>query len=63
MYQVLWSGAALRENRHALSQREPVLIRGQVKADRQGQIIVAGRSVARLTTKDESHPADARGTM
>jgi hypothetical protein len=42
---VLWSGAALDEHRRLLSQREPVLIRGQVRTDRQGYILVMGQSV------------------
>jgi DNA polymerase III alpha subunit len=45
IYQVLWSGAALDEHRRLLSQREPVLIRGQVRTDRQGYILVMGQSV------------------
>jgi DNA polymerase III alpha subunit len=50
MYQVLWSGAALdRASRHSeLAQREPVLIRGRVRTDRQGQIIVAGHEIMLL---------------
>ena len=48
MYQVLWSGAALDRCRSALSQREPVLIRGRVRTDRQGQVLVAGHEIKLL---------------
>jgi DNA-directed DNA polymerase III PolC len=48
IYQVLWSGAALDRYRSALSQREPVLIRGRVRTDRQGQMVVAGHEIIRL---------------
>jgi len=48
MYQVLWSGAALNRYRPQLSQREPILIRGRVRTDRQGQIIVAGHEIKQL---------------
>ncbi len=42
MYQVLWSGAALNKYRPILSRREPLLIRGRVRRDRQELIIVVG---------------------
>jgi len=42
MFQVLWSGRALNQFRPLLSQREPMLIRGRVRTDRQGQCVVAG---------------------
>jgi DNA polymerase III alpha subunit len=45
IYQVLWSGAALDRYRSLLSQRQPVLIRGRVRADRQGQIVVIGYDI------------------
>jgi DNA polymerase III alpha subunit len=45
MYQVLWSSAMLDRYRSELAQREPVLIRGRVQTDRQGQIIVAGHEI------------------
>jgi DNA polymerase III alpha subunit len=45
IYQVLWSGAALDKYRSLLSQREPVLLRGRVRADRQGQVVVAGHAI------------------
>jgi DNA polymerase III subunit alpha len=48
IYQVLWSGAALDHYRSALSQREPVLIRGRVRTDRQGQTVMAGHEITRL---------------
>jgi len=48
MYQVLWSGAALDRYRSELGLREPVLIRGRVRTDRQGQIIVAGHEIVML---------------
>jgi DNA-directed DNA polymerase III PolC len=48
MYQVLWGGARLNQNRALLSQRDPVLIRGRVQTDRQGQVIVAGLDIRRL---------------
>jgi DNA polymerase III subunit alpha len=47
-YQVLWSGAVLERHRSLLSQREPVLIRGHVRTDRQGQAILAGHEIKRL---------------
>lgn len=42
MFQVLWSGAALNRFRPLLSQREPMIIRGRVRTDRQGQCVVTG---------------------
>jgi len=48
IYQALWSGAALDRYRSVLSQREPVLIRGRVRTDRQGQLVVAGHEITRL---------------
>ena len=48
VYQVLWSGAALDKYRPVLSQREPALIRGRVRTDRQGQIVVAGHEIKAL---------------
>jgi DNA polymerase III alpha subunit len=47
-YQVLWSGVTLDRFRSELAQREPVLIRGRVRTDRQGQIIVAGHEIIPL---------------
>jgi error-prone DNA polymerase len=44
-YQVLWSGAALKRYTEILSQREPVLVRGRARADRQGQIVVVGHEI------------------
>ena len=48
MYQVLWSGAVLDRYRSLLSQREPVLIRGRVRSDRQGQVVVTGHEIRLL---------------
>ena len=48
MYQVLWSGAALSRYRPILTQREPVLIRGRVRQDRQGLVILAGDEIKQL---------------
>jgi DNA polymerase III alpha subunit len=47
LYQVLWSGAALdRATRDGLlARREPVLVRGRVRTDRQGQVVVAGHEI------------------
>jgi DNA polymerase III alpha subunit len=56
IYQVLWSGPALRQYRALLSTREPVLIRGRVRTDRQGCVIVVGREAIRIesaTAPDE----------
>jgi error-prone DNA polymerase len=47
IYQVLWSGAALDRYRSALSERGPVLIRGRVRMDRQGQVVVIGHQITR----------------
>jgi len=48
MYQVLWSGTALDRYRSELARREPVLIRGRVRTDRQGQVVVAGHEIKSL---------------
>jgi hypothetical protein len=48
MYQALWSSAALERYRPLLSQREPVVMRGRVRTDRQGQAILAGHEIKRL---------------
>ena len=45
MFQVLWSGKALNQFRSLISQREPMLIHGWVRTDRQGQVIVSGASM------------------
>ena len=42
MYQVLWSGAALQKYRSLIARREPMLLRGRVRTDRQGLVIVSG---------------------
>jgi hypothetical protein len=44
-YQVLWSGTALELHKGLLSQREPVLVHGRVRADRQGRVLVMGRDM------------------
>jgi DNA polymerase III alpha subunit len=48
IYQVLWSGAALDKYRSLLSQRQPALLRGRVRADRQGQVVVSGYEIRLL---------------
>jgi DNA-directed DNA polymerase III PolC len=48
LYQVLWSSAALDRYGSVLSQREPVLIRGRVRTDRQGQIVIVGHEITVL---------------
>jgi DNA polymerase III alpha subunit len=50
MYQVLWSGAVLNKYRSLLSQRDPVLVRGRVRADRQGQAILTGIEITPLAS-------------
>jgi DNA polymerase III alpha subunit len=53
VYQVLWSGAALRQYRALLSRREPVLIRGRVRSDRQGQVMIVGREATPIRESSE----------
>jgi DNA polymerase III subunit alpha len=48
LYQVLWSGAALRQARALINQREPVLIRGRVRRDRRGLILIVGSEIELL---------------
>lgn len=48
VYQTLWSGEALREHRRLFVRRGMLLIQGKVQLDRQGRIIVVGRSAARI---------------
>ncbi len=48
IYQVLWSGPALTQRRALLSIREPVLIRGRVRTDRQGCFVIVGQDVTRI---------------
>ena len=48
VYQVLWSGPALERHRPILSQRGPMLIRGRVRTDRQGETVVAGHEIKQL---------------
>jgi DNA polymerase-3 subunit alpha len=45
LYQVLWSGSALRDARALINQRQPVLIRGRVRRDRRGLILVVGSGI------------------
>ena len=47
-YQVLWSGEALREYRALLSRREPVIVQGRVRRDRQGQVLIVGEKIKLL---------------
>ena len=54
-YQVLWSGAALGQHRAILSHQGPVLIRGRVRTDRQGSVIVVGHDAARV--EEDSNPS------
>lgn len=42
MYQVLWSGAALQKHRALLARREPMLLRGRVRMDRRGLVLMSG---------------------
>jgi DNA polymerase-3 subunit alpha len=51
IYQVLWSEAVYRQYRSLLSRREPLLIRGKVRIDRQGQIVVMGNEAKPLTNE------------
>jgi DNA-directed DNA polymerase III PolC len=44
-YQVLWSGAALREFRALLNRREPVIVQGRVRRDRQGHVLIVGEKI------------------
>lgn len=48
-YQVLWSGAALQHARPLIASREPVLVRGRVRADRHGRPLVVGATLHALT--------------
>jgi len=48
LYQVLWSGAALRQARPLINQRGPVLLRGRVRRDRRGLILVVGGEIELL---------------
>ncbi len=48
MYQVLWSGAVLKQYRPMISRREPMLIHGRVRTDRQGQPVLTGQEVRML---------------
>ncbi len=57
VYQVLWSGAVLKRYKELLSRREPGLIRGRVKSDRQGQIVVAGYEITLVPGQPlDAHP-------
>ena len=48
LFQVLWSGAALQQARPLINQRQPVLIRGRVRRDRRGLILVMGSEIQLL---------------
>ncbi|HSD85747.1 MAG TPA: hypothetical protein VLG46_17925, partial [Anaerolineae bacterium] len=48
LYQVLWGGAALRQARSTINQRQPVLIRGRVRRDRRGLVLVVGSEIELL---------------
>ncbi len=48
LYQVLWSGAALQQARPLINQRGPVLLRGRVRRDRRGLILVVGSEIELL---------------
>lgn len=48
-YQVLWSGVAWQRARPLIASREPVLVRGRVRADRHGRPLVVGASLHALT--------------
>jgi DNA polymerase III subunit alpha len=48
VYQVLWSGPVLERYRSTLSQRGPVVIRGRVRTDRQGKMVVSGHEIKQL---------------
>jgi hypothetical protein len=44
-YAVLWSGAALRQARPVINHRGPVLLRGRVRHDRRGLLLVVGSEI------------------
>jgi DNA polymerase III alpha subunit len=48
LYQVLWSGAALRQARPLINQRQPALIRGRVRRDQRGLILIVGSAIELL---------------
>ena len=48
LYQVLWGGAALQQARSLINQRQPVLVRGRVRRDRRGLILVMGSEIKLL---------------
>ncbi len=49
LYQVLWSGAALRQARPVINQRGPVLVRGRVRRDRRGLLLIVGSALELLS--------------
>jgi DNA polymerase-3 subunit alpha len=49
IYQVLWGGGALNRYRQVIADRGPVIVRGRVRKDRQGEIILAGREVESIS--------------
>ncbi len=48
LYQVLWSGSALQQGRGVINRRQPVLIRGRVRRDRRGLILIIGSEIELL---------------
>jgi DNA-directed DNA polymerase III PolC len=52
LYQVLWSGAVLRQARSVINQRQPVLIHGRVRRDRRGLTLVVGSEIELLKDND-----------
>ncbi len=48
LYQVLWGGTALQQARSLINQRQPVLVRGRVRHDRRGLILVMGSEIKLL---------------
>jgi DNA-directed DNA polymerase III PolC len=49
LYQVLWGGVALRQAKPVINQRQPALIRGRVRQDRRGLILIVGSEIEALT--------------
>ncbi len=62
LYQVLWSGEPLQQSRALINQRDPMLIRGRVRRDRHGRLLVVGSEIQRLPTEaEELRPRARRG--
>ncbi len=49
LYQVLWNSELVRQARSLINQRGPVLIRGRVRHDRHGRVLVAGSEIQHLS--------------